>query len=146
MEFTTTIRARGWTPGALTSRLERKECGFMTMKSELTIVIPAKNEKKLLPYLLDSLCRQDYPYLPITTVLLADAGSTDGTRENARSSAGRLPIQVIQGGLPAVGRNAGARQAKTPYVLFVDADIELDDPSLLRRALETMKHKSLHCL
>lgn len=53
---------------------------------------------------------------------------------------------MIPGGLPSVGRNAGARRASTPYVLFIDADIELDDPTLLRRSMEKMKRRKLHCL
>jgi len=58
----------------------------------------------------------------------------------------RLDISVVPGGLPAVGRNAGARLAVTPYVLFVDADVVLDDRTLLRRALEKMRRRKLHCL
>lgn len=81
-----------------------------------------------------------------TKVYLADANSTDGTPEIARSYGGRLDIEVISGGLPAVGRNNGARFAKTPYVLFIDADIELRDRTLIRRAVELMKRKKLHCL
>lgn len=81
-----------------------------------------------------------------TKVYLADANSTDGTPEIARSYGGRLDIEVIPGGLPAVGRNNGARFAKTPYVLFIDADIELRDRTLIRRAVELMKRKKLHCL
>jgi glycosyltransferase involved in cell wall biosynthesis len=53
---------------------------------------------------------------------------------------------VIQGGLPSVGRNAGARLATTPYVLFIDADIELPDTTLLRSAMEKMKERKLQCL
>jgi len=45
-----------------------------------------------------------------------------------------------------VGRNAGAVIATTPYVLFIDADIELPDDTLLRRAMEKMKARKLHCL
>jgi glycosyltransferase involved in cell wall biosynthesis len=84
--------------------------------------------------------------LPSTRVFVADANSTDGTVNLALSFAGRLAISVIPGGLPAVGRNAGARLATTPYVLFVDADIELRDSTLLRRAMETMHRRRLHCL
>src|SRR5215813_6208841 len=96
-----------------------------TCPNLLTIVIPAKNESRLLPNLLESLCRQDYPSMPSTKVYLADAGSTDGTPELARSFTGRLDIEVIPGGLPSVGRNAGARRAQSSYVLFIDADMEL---------------------
>jgi glycosyltransferase involved in cell wall biosynthesis len=118
----------------------------MSTQAELTIVIPAKNEARNLPILLTSLSKQDYPLLPLTRVFVADAGSTDLTVESALLFADRLNISVIPGGLPSVGRNAGARRATTPYVLFMDADIELPDPTLLRRSVEKMKRKSLHCL
>jgi glycosyltransferase involved in cell wall biosynthesis len=81
-----------------------------------------------------------------TKVFLADADSTDGTRDIARNYADRVQIEVIPGGLPAVGRNCGARRADSSYVLFIDADIELADPTLLRRAVATMNAKQLHCL
>jgi glycosyltransferase involved in cell wall biosynthesis len=84
--------------------------------------------------------------LPATTVFVADAGSTDGTAELAMLFADKLRISVIPGGLPAVGRNRGARLATTPYILFIDADIELADETLLRRAMATMKQRRLHCL
>jgi len=79
-------------------------------------------------------------------VFVADAGSTDATIEVALSFTDRLLISVIPGGLPSVGRNAGARRATTPYVLFVDADIELPEPTLLRRAVEMMRRRKLQCL
>jgi glycosyltransferase involved in cell wall biosynthesis len=81
-----------------------------------------------------------------TKVFLADAGSTDGTQELALSFADRLDIEVIPGGLPSVGRNAGARRATTPYVLFIDADMELKDPTLLRRAMKLVERRRLHCV
>lgn len=92
--------------------------------------------------------RQDYPHLADTGVFVADAGSTDSTAAIAELCAARLrlSLQVIPGGLPAVGRNAGARLATTPYVLFLDADVELADRTLLRRAMEAMRSRHLHCL
>jgi glycosyltransferase involved in cell wall biosynthesis len=89
---------------------------------------------------------QDYPLIQSTKVYLADAKSTDGTPEIALGFAKWLDVQVIAGGLPAVGRNAGARRARTPYVLFIDADIELADGTLVRRAVELMKRRNLHCV
>jgi len=56
----------------------------------------------------------------------------------------RLRVEVIEGGLPSVGRNAGARLAVTPYVLFLDADVELAEPTLLRRAMWRMRRRKLH--
>jgi glycosyltransferase involved in cell wall biosynthesis len=114
------------------------------MEAELTIVIPAKNEMKMLPKLLKSLCKQDYEGMAQTRVIVADAGSTDGTVEVALSFRDRLKVEVIQGGLPAVGRNAGAQLATTRFVLFLDADVELPEPTLLRRALWKMTRRELH--
>jgi glycosyltransferase involved in cell wall biosynthesis len=58
----------------------------------------------------------------------------------------QLSVNVIPGGLPSVARNAGAAHADTPYVLFIDADIEPASESLIRRAVETMKSRQLHCV
>lgn len=113
---------------------------------ELTIVIPAKNEVTYLPRLLASLLRQDYPEMHAVPIVLADAASTDGTAEAAMQFADRLNIRVIPGGLPSVGRNAGANTATTPYLLFLDADIELSDTTLLRRAVRLLRRRRLHCL
>ena len=90
--------------------------------------------------------KQDYPLLGVTRVFVADASSTDNTVDIAVSFGDRLNISVIPGGLPSVGRNAGAALATTPYVLFIDADMELADETLLRRAMEKMVHRKLHCL
>ena len=118
----------------------------MNTTSDLTIVIPAKNEARLIWNLFTSLVLQDYPLMPSTKVYLADANSTDGTPDIARSYGEWLDIEIIPGGLPAVGRNNGARIARTPYVLFIDADIEISDSTLIRRSVELMKRKNLHCL
>ena len=118
----------------------------MNTRNELTIVIPAKNEAKLIPRLLNSLTKQDYAKMRNTKVLVADAGSTDGTQDIVLSFRDRLDVEVIRGGLPSVGRNAGASRAETPYVLFMDADIEPAHPSLIRRAVEKTVSKQLHCV
>lgn len=117
-----------------------------TSRNLLTIVIPAKNESKLLPRLLESLCRQDYHGMQHVKVFVADAGSTDGTPDLAMEFSSRLDISVIPGGLPSVGRNAGAQRAATPYVLFIDADMELRDTTLVRRTLAAAMRRRLHCV
>ncbi|HKV77943.1 MAG TPA: glycosyltransferase [Candidatus Sulfotelmatobacter sp.] len=109
-------------------------------------MIPAKNEAKLIPRLLTSLTNQDYSKMSSTRVLLADANSTDGTPDIVMSFRDRLNVGVVRGGMPAFGRNQGAAQADTPYVLFVDADVELADPSLIRCCMEKAQQKQLHCL
>jgi glycosyltransferase involved in cell wall biosynthesis len=79
-----------------------------------------------------------------TRVLVADANSTDGTPEIVLSFRDRLNVSVIPGGMPSVGRNQGATQADTPYVLFLDADIELAETYLVRRCVEKAKARRLH--
>jgi glycosyltransferase involved in cell wall biosynthesis len=81
-----------------------------------------------------------------TRVLVADANSTDGTPEIVMSFRDRLNVGVIRGGMPSVGRNQGAAQADTPYILFLDADIELADRSLIRRCVERAQARQLQCL
>jgi glycosyltransferase involved in cell wall biosynthesis len=89
---------------------------------------------------------QDYPQISNTKVLVADAGSTDGTPEVVREFDRMLKVEVIRGGRPSFGRNAGAKLADSRYILFLDADIELANESLIRRALELANSKNLHCV
>jgi glycosyltransferase involved in cell wall biosynthesis len=118
----------------------------MSISDELSIIIPAKNEEKALPLLLMSLLRQDYPLISNTRIFLADADSTDRTVQVAKEFGPNLAITIIRGGLPSVGRNNGAWCANSRYLLFVDADIALADRTLLRRAVDLVKNKALHCV
>jgi len=118
----------------------------MNTSSDLTIVIPAKDEARLIPNLLNSLTRQDYSKMASTRVLVADAGSTDGTPDIVLRFRDRLRVEVVPGGMPSVGRNNGARLADTKYVLFLDADIELATDSLIREAVEAALSKDVQCL
>lgn len=116
------------------------------MNSELTIIVPAKNEATIIANLLRSLAAQTYP-VSDCQIILADAHSTDHTRDTALLLASRLNLlnfQIIDGGLPAVGRNAGAKLAKSRYLLFLDADVQLRSPSLIERAISDMRAKGLH--
>ncbi len=99
----------------------------------LSIIIPTLNEAAYLPRLLDALARQTRP---ADEVIVADAGSTDGTAELARSRGAR----VVRGGVPAVGRNAGARAAEGDLLLFLDADV-LPPPDFLERAVQEFLRK-----
>jgi glycosyltransferase involved in cell wall biosynthesis len=118
----------------------------MSLENGLTIVIPAKNEALLIPKLLEALSNQDYPQMRNTPVLVADAGSTDGTPDIVKSFQDRLRVEVIPGGVPSVGRNAGAARAKTKYVLFIDADVQPADKSLIRHTMEAAEKKNLECV
>lgn len=115
---------------------------------ELTIVIPAKNEAGTICALLRSLRQQTYSQIGLTRIVLADAGSTDATvaLATAHAEASHLFFfEAIKGGLPAVGRNAGARLADTRYLLFLDADVVLEDTHFIEEAVAVMRAEGLHC-
>lgn len=83
---------------------------------KLSVIIPALNEAAHLPQLLDALKAQTRPP---DEIIVADAGSKDGTAELARERG----AQVVPGGMPGPGRNAGARAASGEILLFLDADV-----------------------
>ncbi|MFH1632121.1 MAG: glycosyltransferase [bacterium] len=102
----------------------------------VSIVIPVKNEEKVLPRLLRSIHRQS---MQPVEVIVADANSTDSTRYLAQA----MGAQVVDGGLPGSGRNRGAEVATGKYILFLDADVELHDPNFLQRAIDQVKDRQL---
>ncbi|OWT33331.1 teichoic acid biosynthesis protein [Methanobrevibacter sp. 87.7] len=85
---------------------------------KLSIIIPTYNEEAYLPKLLESIKRQDYNDYE---VIVADADSTDKT-VNIASNYG---CRIVKGGMPAVGRNNGAKIAKGDLLLFLDSDLRL---------------------
>lgn len=102
----------------------------------LSIVIPTKNEETCLPDLLRSIKKQT---LQPDYIVIADAGSTDRTREIARS----FDAIVVKGGLPATGRNIGVTATDSDLILFLDADIVLDREDFLRSALVEFEVREL---
>lgn len=89
----------------------------MKIKLPISIVIPTKNEEKYLPILLESIKKQSFQP---EEIIVADV-STDSTRKIALS----YGAHVVNGGIISVGRNNGAKVAKSEYILFLDADSEL---------------------
>ena len=100
-----------------------------------SIIIPTYNEEEYLPVLLKSIKKQDFDDYEI---IVADANSTDKTREIAEE----YGCIVVDGGLPAVGRNNGAKVAKGEYLLFLDSDLELTD-EYLRNVLYEFQNEHL---
>jgi len=102
----------------------------------LSIIIPAKNEEKYLPILLSQIKKQNFFDYEI---IVADAGSQDKTVEIAKS----FGCKVVKGGLPAKGRNEGAKVAKGEIFLFMDADnIYLPD-GFLEKLISEFKRRNL---
>lgn len=102
----------------------------------LSIIIPTKNEEIFLPKILKSIKKQNFCDYEI---IVADAGSTDKTRDIAASFGAR----IVEGGMPGAGRNRGAAAAKGETFLFLDADVILPKEYFLKKALAEFKEKRL---
>jgi glycosyltransferase involved in cell wall biosynthesis len=95
----------------------------------LSIIVPTLNEEKNLKVLLSSIAKggfDDYE------VIIADAGSKDKTIEIARE----YNCIITKGGLPARGRNNGAKVAKGDILLFLDADLKFSPRNFLKLSVE----------
>lgn len=105
------------------------------MNKHLSIVIPSKNEKRNVLAVLKLISKQKLDCM----IYVADASDdmySFSFLYNHMLHSGQA-MKIIKGGTPAVGRNKGAAMVTTPYVLFMDADVYLTNPTLLTQCLET---------
>lgn len=103
----------------------------MSGARDVTLVIPARNAGRTIERCLDAaIAVRDRPGSRLARIVLVDDGSTDGTRDAARTRG----IEVLASGGRGAGaaRNAGWRQAATPLVWFVDSDCVCEPDSLDR--------------
>ncbi len=100
----------------------------------ISVIIPALNEEKYLGKLLKSIKEQGRDDVE---VIVADAGSEDKTREIAQ----QYGCKIVNGGLPAVGRNSGAKVAKGDILIFADADILFPEDFFEKGLLEFRERK-----
>lgn len=100
----------------------------------VSVIIPARNEEKTLPVLLESLQTQTLPPLEI---LVVDDASTDGTAQAARTFGAAL-LSPPEKPADWVGKSwacqFGADKARGEILLFLDADVSLAPDALARFA------------
>jgi glycosyltransferase involved in cell wall biosynthesis len=112
---------------------------------QITIVIPCKNEIGYLPIMLQLVAQQSG--IEGTRIIIADAHSTDGTREYIQQAkvdyAEELRIEMINGGKVSAARNAGLQLVTTPLVLFLDADSMLTNEKQIEHCLKKFTDKQL---
>jgi len=97
----------------------------MSQKPFFSIIIPSLNEEINLPILLKSLTQQtDLDF----EVIINDSGSKDRTKENVEKLQSSIPhLQFIEYKTKNVSqaRNHGASLAKSDWLIFFDADVEV---------------------
>jgi glycosyltransferase involved in cell wall biosynthesis len=106
------------------------------LSQQLTIIIPTYNEEKYIARTLYAIAAQSGTHN--IKIIIADAKSTDNTRLVASTNSFELGLnlEIIDGGLPAVGRNAGAKLVTTPYILFLDADVTFTYRQAIKEAFD----------
>ncbi len=106
---------------------------------EISIVVPAYNEERFLPACLGALTSSIREISAAAELIVADDGSTDRTADIARAHGAR----VIAAGARniAAARNAGAAAAQGRWLLFVDADTQVDGVLLARTLAAFRTHR-----
>ncbi len=103
---------------------------------KISIIIPALNEEKTLPTLLESI--KDQTFTDYEVIVAISPKNTDSTEKISNE----FGAKVIQGGLVAEGRNNGAKVAKGEYLYFFDADVKLPK-DFLEKTVEEMEERNL---
>ena len=111
----------------------------MKLSDKITIVVPCKNEENYIHHLLDSLRSQN---IGDTRIIIADC-STDNTRQVIKDNSYSLNVEIIKGGPVSEAKNNGAYLTKTPYILFIDADVRFFKDTVIRDAVNEIVTKNL---
>jgi glycosyltransferase involved in cell wall biosynthesis len=111
-----------------------------SLKDRLTIVIPSKNESRILYDCIYNISKQTY--IAGIRIIIADISDQDESLQYIKRIESdfkySLNIEIIKGGYPSYGRLEGSKLVNTPYMLFLDADIFLTNKDIL---MECMKYQ-----
>ncbi len=100
-----------------------------------SLVIPAYNEEVWLPQCLEAVKKAMFLEERPGEVIVVDNNSSDGTARIAREMGAQVVFEPIN--QISRARNAGARDAKGRYLIFLDADTLLP-PALLKATLDVL--------
>ena len=117
----------------------------MKLSTFITVVIPCKNESKIIDLSLSLLNFQSgVEHLKVIVADSSDDGITKHSLLNRKGD--KFDLEVISGGLPSVGRNNGSKIVTTPYILFMDSDMFILDNNLISDSLFMMMKNDLDLL
>ena len=110
----------------------------ISLKDTLTIIIPSKNEGVNIYECVGFISKQRG--IQGTKVIIADVSDEDKSlawiHQTETDFKYSLNIEVIEGGYPAQGRLNGSKLVKTPYMLFLDADVMVINPKVIPNIME----------
>ena len=101
----------------------------------VSVIMPTLNAGAILANCLDSIARQTYPREKIE-IILADAHSTDRTREIAKEFG--ATVLDDDGKNMEEGKRLALRHATGEYIIFVDADNEITHPDYFELAVKAL--------
>lgn len=121
-----------------------KEPNMASMADVVTAIVPARNEEAVIAVCIESLARQP----EIVQILVVNDQSSDATAEIVRGCMKKISkLRLLEAdSLPDgwVGKNhalwVGVQQAKSPWLLFTDADAQHSGNSVAR-ALEIAREQ-----
>jgi len=120
------ILALPWQPWRCREVLEADQKGVPSNLSDITVLIPARNEEQTVTAVLRGVARQGNGI----HVVLVDDESTDDTCRVAREA--MEDVKIIRGTSPPTGWTGklwaleqGYAHVQTPFILLLDADIKL---------------------
>ena len=96
----------------------------------ITIVIPCKNEGKLIVEVIKKIRKKE----PKVKIIISDSSDEPLSLSELKKIKN---VTIVDGGLPSVARNNGAKLVDTEYILFIDADIYIEN-DVIKKSLEIM--------
>jgi len=107
------------------------------MEEKITIVIPCKNEMDNIYECIGFIAKQ-VGFNGIKVIIADTSNSADSLEWLYKAKLhfrNQLDIKIIEGGFPAKARLEGSKLVTTPYILFLDADIMLQNKFVLLECL-----------
>lgn len=115
----------------------------------LSVILPVRNERKMLPGVIDQLLEQNYPS-ELFEILVVDGASTDGTADLIRRRYGsrRVRVRVLDNPKTSVsaGRNMGIHCASGDAMVFLSGHCTIPSKNLLADTATILETTRAGCL
>lgn len=115
----------------------------------ISVILPVRNERTMLPKLIDELLKQNYP-ADRFEILVVDGRSTDGTADlvRRRYSDKHVKVRVLDNPkmLSSAARNVGVRAAAGEVIVFIDGHCVVPSRNLLEDSVAILRQTGAGCL